>query len=308
MSDGKNFRILTDIQGVEDFTGDMDFKVAGTRAGITALQLDTKLDGIPEQVLIDALAQAKDARYKILDVIEAEIPAPRSELAPSAPRVYTVTINPEKIGALIGPGGANIRKITEVSGCDIDVQQDGKVLIASSDGPSAQLAIDMIKACTMSMEVGMEFSGRVTRLMGRGAMVEMPGGRDGMVPTEQITDKPIRRPDDAVQIGDLIRVRVAEIDDMGRVNLSALGLNPDHERINNPVATEGPSRDDRGGRGGGGYGGRGGGGRGRDDRGGRGGGGRDGGRGRYGGGDRGASGGGERSGGDDVNARYRPRN
>jgi polyribonucleotide nucleotidyltransferase len=302
MSDGKNFRILTDIQGVEDFTGDMDFKVAGTRTGITALQLDTKLDGIPEQVLKDALAQAKEARFKILDVIEAEIPAPRSELAPSAPRVYTVTINPEKIGALIGPGGANIRKITEVSGCDIDVQQDGKVLIASSDGPSAQTAIDMIKASTMSMEVGMEFSGRVTRLMGRGAMVEMPGGRDGMVPTEQITDKPIRRPDDAVQIGDMIRVRVAEIDDMGRVNLSALGLNPDHERINNPVPTEGPSRDDRGGRGGG-YGGRGGG-RGRDDRGR---GGRDGGRGRYGGGDRGGR---ERSrdGGDDVNARFRPRN
>ena len=316
MSDGKNFRILTDIQGVEDFTGDMDFKVAGTRAGITALQLDTKLDGIPEQVLTDALAQAKDARFKILDVIEAEIPAPRSELAPTAPRVYTVTINSEKIGALIGPGGANIRKITEETGCEIDVQQDGRVLVAASDGPSAQLAIDMIKACTMVMAVGMEFRGRVTRLMGRGAMVEMPGGRDGMVPTEQLTDKPIRRPDDAVEIGDLINVKVAEIDDMGRVNLSALGLNPDHARINNPVATEGPSRDDRGGRGGGGYGGRGGGGRGRDDRGGRGGGRDGGGRGRYGGGDRGGSGGGERTGGeqsrdgggDDVNARFRPRN
>jgi polyribonucleotide nucleotidyltransferase len=316
MSDGKTFRVLTDIQGVEDFTGDMDFKVAGTRAGITALQLDTKLDGIPEQVLADALAQAKDARFKILDVIEAEIPAPRSELSPTAPRVYTVQINSEKIGALIGPGGANIRKITEASGCEIDVQQDGRVLVAASDGPSAQLAIDMIKASTMSMEVGMEFSGKITRLMGRGAMVEMPGGRDGMVPTEQLTDKPIRRPDDAVEIGDVIRVRVAEIDDMGRVNLSALGLNPNHERINNPVATEGPSRDDRGGRGGG-YGGRGGGGRGRDDRGGRGGGGRDGGRGRYGGGgDRGRerSGGGgsegsrDGGGGDDVNARFRPRN
>jgi polyribonucleotide nucleotidyltransferase len=294
MSDGTNFKILTDIQGVEDFTGDMDFKVAGTRDGITALQLDTKLDGIPEKVLSDALAQAKDARFKILDVMESEIPAPRSDLAPSAPRVYTVTINAEKIGALIGPGGANIRKITEVSGCQVDVQQDGKVLIASTDGPSAQTAIDMIKACTMSMEVGMEFNGKVTRLMGRGAMVEMPGGRDGMVPTEQITDKPIRRPDDAVQIGDTIRVRVAEIDDMGRVNLSALGLNPDHERINNPVATEGPSRDDRGG-GRGGYGG--GRGRGRDDRGGRGGG-RD-------GGGRSRSRDGE---GEDVNARFRPRN
>jgi polyribonucleotide nucleotidyltransferase len=155
----------------------------------------------------------------------------------------------------------------------------------------------MIKASTMSMEVGMEFRGKVTRLMGRGAMVEMPGGRDGMVPTDQITDKPIRRPDDAVEIGDVINVRVAEIDDMGRVNLSALGLNPDHARINNPVPTEGPSRDDRGGRGG--YGGRG---RGRDDRGrgGRGGGGG----GRGGDRDRGGSG----RDGDDVNARFRPRN
>jgi polyribonucleotide nucleotidyltransferase len=298
MSDGTNFRVLTDIQGVEDFTGDMDFKVAGTREGITALQLDTKLDGIPEKVLSDALAQAKDARFKILDVIEAEIPAPRSELSQNAPRVYTVNINSEKIGALIGPGGANIRKITEETGCEIDVQQDGRVLIAASDGISAQKAIDMVKASTMVMEVGMEFSGRVTRLMGRGAMVEMPGGRDGMVPTDQLTDKPIRRPDDAVEIGDLINVRVAEIDDMGRVNLSALGLNPDHERINNPVPTEGPSRDDRGGRGGrGGFGGRG---RGRDDRG-------RGGRGGGGGRDRERSGGRDR-GGDDVNARFRPRN
>ena len=291
MSDGKTFRVLTDIQGVEDFTGDMDFKVAGTRAGITALQLDTKLDGIPEKVLADALAQAKTARMKILDVIEAEIPAPRAELSPNAPRLYTVNIAQEKIGALIGPGGANIRKITEETGTEIDIQQDGRVLIAATDGISAQAAIDRIKASTMSMEVGMQFSGRVTRLMGRGAMVEMPGGRDGMVPTEQLTDKPIRRPDDAVQIGDLINVRVAEIDDMGRVNLSALGLNPDHERINNPVATEGPSRDDRGG----GYGGRGRGGR-------------DGGRDRDRGGRGGPGGGGRSREGEDVNARFRPRN
>ncbi|HXH62323.1 MAG TPA: polyribonucleotide nucleotidyltransferase, partial [Fimbriimonadaceae bacterium] len=237
MSDGKTFRVLTDIQGVEDFTGDMDFKVAGTRDGITALQLDTKLAGIPEKVLADALAQAKDARFKILDVIEAEIAKPREQLSPNAPRIYTLKISPEKIGALIGPGGANIRKITEETSTQIDVQQDGTVLIAAEDGVSAQSAMDMIKASTASIEVGMEFSGKVTRLMGRGAMVEMPGGRDGMVPTDQLTDKPIRRPDDAVEIGDVINVRVAEIDDMGRVNLSALGLNPDHERINNPVPT-----------------------------------------------------------------------
>ncbi|MCH7904513.1 MAG: polyribonucleotide nucleotidyltransferase [Armatimonadetes bacterium] len=286
MSDGKKFQILTDIQGVEDFTGDMDFKVAGTRDGITALQLDTKLADLPQQVLIDALAQAKDARFKILDIMEEEIPGPRSELSPTAPRVYTHKIAPDKIGALIGPGGANIRKITEESGCQIDVQQDGTVLVASEDSESAEVALTMIKACTASIEVGMEFSGQVTRLMGRGAMVEMPGGRDGMVPTDQLTDKPIRRPDDAVQMGDKINVRVAEIDDMGRVNLTAIGLNPDHERMNNPVETSGPP--DRGGRGG-----RGG------DRGGRGGG--------RGGRDNGRGGRGRPRDGEDVNARFRPR-
>ena len=286
ISDGKTFRILTDIQGLEDHAGDMDFKVAGTRAGITALQLDTKLKGIPDQVLKDALAQAKEARLKIIDVMEEEIPAPRSELSPTAPRVQTHKIEPEKIGALIGPGGANIRKITEETGCEIDVQQDGTVLIASQDSESAALALTMVKACTASIEVGMEFSGKVTRLMGRGAMVEMPGGRDGMVPTDMLTEKEIRRPDDAVEIGDVINVRVGEIDDMGRVNLTALGLNPDHERINNPVATSGPGGRDggRGGRGGP-----------RRDGGGRGGRDRNGGRGR------------SRSEGEDVNARFRPR-
>ena len=303
MSDGETFRVLTDIQGVEDFTGDMDFKVAGTREGITALQLDTKLDGIPEQVLTDALSQARDARFQILDVIEGELPEPRAELSPNAPRVESIKIDSEKIGALIGPGGANIRKIQEETECQIDVQQDGTVLVASEEGTKAMKAIDMIKASTASLEVGMEFSGKVTRLFGRGAMVEMPGGRDGLVPTEELSEKEIRRPDDAVEMGDVINVRVYEIDDMGRVNLSAKGLNPDHERINNPVPTSGPSG-----------GGRDRGGRGRDDRRG---GGRDRGRGRDD--RRGGRGGRDRDdrprrrdddgGGDseDVNARFRPR-
>ncbi len=259
MSDGKVFKVLTDIQGIEDFCGDMDFKVAGTRAGITALQLDTKLDGIPEKVLSDALKQAKDARFQILDVIEAELPAPRSDMAASAPRVTTIQINPEKIGALIGPGGANIRSITSTSGAEIEVQQDGKVLVASNNGDSARMAIEMIKASTQSMEVGFEFSGPVTRLMGRGAMVQMPGGKDGLVPTEQLTKARIRRPDDVVSEGDVINVRVAEIDAMGRVNLSAIDLNPDNARLNdpNPPASPAPERSDRdrGGRFGGGGGG-----------------------------------------------------
>ena len=247
MSDGKVFKILTDIQGVEDFCGDMDFKVAGTREGITALQLDTKLEGIPEKVLTDALKQAKQARLEILDVIEAELPAPRPHLSLNAPRVTTVQVNPEKIGALIGPGGANIRKITEESGCDIDIQQDGRVLVASKTGEAAEIAIALIKAATQSLEVGFEFSGVVTRLMGRGAMVEMPGGKDGMVPTDQLTQARIGRPDDVVSVGDVIKVRVAEVDSMGRINLSALGLNPDNARLNdpNPPVSPRPERSDR---------------------------------------------------------------
>ncbi|MBS1715601.1 MAG: polyribonucleotide nucleotidyltransferase [Armatimonadetes bacterium] len=272
MSDGKKFVVLTDIQGVEDFSGDMDFKVAGTRKGITALQLDTKLEGIPDKVLAEALDQALDARLEILDVIDAEIPEPRKGLNPNAPRVETIQIEPSKIGALIGPGGANIRKITEATGVEIDVQQDGRVLIASTGGDAAEQAIAMVKASTMSLEVGTEFTGKVTRLMGRGAMVEMPGGKDGMVPLDKLTKARIGRPDDVVSVGDVINVKVFEVDGQGRVNLTALDLNPDNARLNdpNPPASPRPAFGDRD-RGGRDRGGRGG----RDDRGGRDRGGRD---------------------------------
>jgi polyribonucleotide nucleotidyltransferase len=317
ISDGVKFRVLTDIQGVEDFSGDMDFKVAGTREGITALQLDTKLEGIPEEVLADALRQARDARFQILDVIEAEIAAPRLDLAASAPRVTIVRINPEKIGALIGPGGATIRKITETTGTEIEVQQDGRVLVAATDGPSAAEAISMIKSLTMEMTVGLEFEGAVTRLFGRGAMVEMPGGREGLVPTEKLTHRKVSRPDDVVAVGDRIKVKVDEVDSMGRVNLSALDLNPDNDKLSgdapfNPPSPGGGGRDfrdrggDRGGRGG--YGDRGrdrGGDRGPRDSGPRDGGNRDGGP-RDGGGPRDS---GPRDGGGDkdINPKFRPR-
>jgi polyribonucleotide nucleotidyltransferase len=261
MSDGENFAILTDIQGLEDHTGDMDFKVAGTRDGITALQLDTKLEGIPEQVLTDALTQAKDARFQILDIIEAEIPKPRAQLSGTAPRIQTLQIPVDKIGALIGPGGANIRKITEESGCEIDVQKDGRVLIASDSGEKADKAVGMIKGLTAEIEVGFAFSGTVTRLMGRGALVSMPNGKDGMVPTDQLTHAKIGRPDDVLSEGDVINVKVLEVDGMGRINLTALDLNPDNARLNdpNPPASERPafSRDrDRDGGGGRRFGGR----------------------------------------------------
>lgn len=284
MSDGKVFKVLTDIQGMEDFCGDMDFKVAGTRDGITALQLDTKLDGIPDKVLADALKQAKAARFQILDVIEAEIAVPRESVAASAPQVTTIQINPEKIGAVIGPGGATIKKITGTTGASVDIQQDGRVLVGGNGTQMVQDAIAMIKALTEEVAIGTEFRGPVTRLMGRGAMVEYVGGREGMVPLEHLSPNNIRRPDDVVSVGDVLNVKVHEIDHMGRVNLTALGIKQDLPSLSdNENATPPPP-----GSGGGGGGGRGGGRGGDRDRG-RGGdrGGRDRDRGGRGGGDRG---------------------
>lgn len=260
MSDGKEFKVLTDIQGMEDFCGDMDFKVAGTRDGITALQLDTKLEGIPDEVLARALNQAKDARFKILDIIEEEIPAPREKMAASAPQVTTIKINPEKIGALIGPGGATIKKIVATTGAQIDVQQDGTVLVGGTSGTSVEDAIAMIKALTEEVAVGSQFRGKITRIMGRGAMVEYIPGREGMVPKDQITTVDVRRIEDAVNIGDELNVKVFEVDAMGRVNLTALGLPQELPTLaGNEAATPavagsgnygGNGRGDRGGRGG----------------------------------------------------------
>lgn len=255
MSDGKVFKVLTDIQGMEDFCGDMDFKVAGTRDGITALQLDTKLDGIPDEVLARALSQAKDARFQILDVMEAEIAEPRTTVGETAPTVTTININPEKIGAVIGPGGAVIKKITGTTGASVDIQQDGKVLVGGSNGQAVQDAIAMIKALTDEVAVGSEFTGKVTRIMGRGAMVEYIPGREGMVPKEHLTVKDIGRIEEVVNIGDELNVKVFEVDHMGRINLTALGVAQtlagleDNEAAT-PPAGGGGRGGDRGGRGG----------------------------------------------------------
>jgi polyribonucleotide nucleotidyltransferase len=250
MSDGKTYKVLTDIQGMEDFCGDMDFKVAGTKDGITALQLDTKLDGIPDHVLEAALEQAKVARLQILDVMLAEIDAPRTEISRFAPQIVTIQINPEKIGALIGPGGATIKKTQAESGTEIDIQQDGRVLIASSGAEGVEKAIAIIKALTSEIEVGAEFTGKVSRLMGRGAMVEFVAGREGLVPIEHLTTRDVRRPDDVVSVGDTIKVKVFEIDSMGRVNFTALGIAQDHPNLEGNADAEPPKSFFGGGRGG----------------------------------------------------------
>ncbi len=322
MSDGKTYKVLTDIQGMEDFCGDMDFKVAGTRKGITALQLDTKLDGIPDEVLAQALHQALVARLQIIDVIEAEIAEPRETVADTAPQVTTLQINPEKIGALIGPGGANIKKITGETGASVDIQQDGRVLVGGSNGEQVRDAIERIKGLTDEVGLGAEYFGaKITRIIGRGVFVEYTPGREGMVPKEQITVKDIGRIEEVVNLGDELNVKVHEIDGMGRVNFTALGIAQSLPSLSeNATATPPPSGGGGGDRGGRGRFDRGGGG----DRGGRGGGDRGGDRGGRGGGDRGGRGGYDRGDrgpkaeagpsaptsqgpGDDMNARFRPR-
>lgn len=221
--DGK-YSVLTDIQGMEDFCGDMDFKVAGTREGITALQLDTKIGGIPEAVLEAALEQAREARLFILDRIEEAFPEPRRELNPNAPRINVVTIDPTRAGELIGPGGRTVKRIQQETGAEIDIQDDGRVFILAADAASAELAMRTIKGLMTVPEVGEEYEGVVTRLFGRGAMVEYLPGKEGMVPNEELSTRRVRHPEEVVKPGDAIRVRIHEIDAMGRVNLTALGL------------------------------------------------------------------------------------
>ncbi len=212
--------ILSDIQGMEDALGDMDFKVAGTSTGITALQMDMKIKGLPWTLLEQALAQARAGRLHILERMAEELPAPREEMSMWAPRIVTIQINPDKIRDVIGPGGKMIRKIVEETGCQIDVEDDGRVSIASSDGEAMQQAIAMIRDLTEDVEVGKIYKGKVVRIMNFGAFVEILPKKDGLVHISQLADHRVAKVEDVVNIGDEIMVKVTEIDDKGRVNLS----------------------------------------------------------------------------------------
>ncbi|WP_071130145.1 polyribonucleotide nucleotidyltransferase [Enterococcus timonensis] len=220
VSDGENYTILTDIQGLEDHLGDMDFKVAGTRQGITALQMDIKIDGITEQILREALAQAKKARMEILDQLESTISAPRAELSPYAPKIEMIQIKPEKIKAVIGKGGDTINGIIAETGVKIDIDQDGKVSIASSDAAMIQKAIDLIEELTKDVEVGQVYMGKVVRLEKFGAFVNLIKGKDGLLHISQIAKERVNNVEDVLKLGQEIEVKVTEIDKQGRVNLS----------------------------------------------------------------------------------------
>jgi polyribonucleotide nucleotidyltransferase len=230
-SEGKQpaYRILTDIQGPEDEFGGMDFKVAGTRDGITAIQLDIKLDGIPVPVLVDALAAAKKARFEILDVIEKEISAPRANISPRAPEIISMRVRPDQIGLVIGGGGKTINGIKEVSGVsDITIEDDGSVFITGTGGTAGK-AREMIEALVKEYKPGEVYDGEVTRLMDFGAFVRIGPGKDaeGLVHVSEIAPFRIEKAGDAVAVGEKVRVMIKEIDEKGRVNLSIKAVDPE---------------------------------------------------------------------------------
>ncbi|HJM74976.1 MAG TPA: polyribonucleotide nucleotidyltransferase, partial [Dehalococcoidia bacterium] len=331
-SESDNYRVLTDIAGIEDAFGDMDFKVAGTEAGVTAIQLDTKLKSLPGDLLDAVFERAREARMQILEVMADALPEPREAVGQYAPKIVTLKINPEKIGTVIGPGGKVIKRIQSETGASIDIEDDGSVFIGGADADSVDQAVDWVNGLTKEIEVGEVYEGPVTRILNFGAFVEILPGKDGLVHISELEHGRVESVEDVLDVGDMVKVKVIEIDSLGRVNLSRAALleggddgredslddeNADEEDFDEDdiprigsVSTEsagsvrrgggGGRRGGGGGRGGrgggGGRGGRGGGGGGRGGRGGGGGGGGGGGRDGSGGG-RGGRGGGGRDGG-----------
>lgn len=220
VKDGDYFTILTDIQGLEDALGDMDFKVAGTKNGITAIQMDIKIDGINKEIFKQALAQAKRGREHIMGIMLDCIAEPRKELSKYAPKITTIHVDPEKISKIIGPGGKTIKKIVEETGAKIDIEEDGRVYIAAVNSEEAAKAIDMINGITAEAEVGKIYTGKVTRLMAFGAFVEILPGKEGLVHISQLSTERVNKVEDVVSVGDEIVVKVTEIDQKGRINLS----------------------------------------------------------------------------------------
>jgi len=214
------YQVLTDILGMEDHLGDMDFKVAGTREGITALQMDIKVTGVTDEIMAQALEQARQARLQILDTIQETIPAPRPELSPHAPRMLIVHVHPDKLGAVIGSGGKTVRSIQDEYNVRVDIEDDGTIYIASTDGPSAEKAQEKIERLTEEPEVGKIYTGRVVRITDFGAFVEVTPGTDGLVHISQLADRQVSTVRDVVDINDEIMVMVTDIDREGKIRLS----------------------------------------------------------------------------------------
>ena len=254
--DGK-VAVLSDIQGIEDALGDMDFKVAGTRQGVTAMQMDMKIKGISIETMAGAIQQAKEGRFFIMDKMDAALSQPRAAMSQYAPRMLTIQIHPDKIREVIGPGGKMIRKIIEDSGVtSIDIEDDGRVVIGSVNGESAEKAEQIIRELTGEVEVGKNYKGKVVRIMPFGAFVQIMPNQDGLVHISQLAEDRVGRVEDVVNVGDEIEVKVTEVDKQGRVNLSRKAVLQEAKGITNGdwIVTDrdrgGPRRD---GGGGGGY-------------------------------------------------------
>jgi polyribonucleotide nucleotidyltransferase len=253
IKEGERYVVLTDILGMEDHLGDMDFKVAGTRDGITALQMDIKIRGLSYDILDRALAQARDGRLHILDRMLETIAGPRDRLSPYAPCIITIHVDPDKIGKIIGPGGKMIRSIQDETGAKIDIEDDGSVFIASSDSEAGERAIEMVRALTEEAEVGKIYTGKVVRITDFGAFVEILPGVDGMVHISQLADYRVPRVEDVVHVGDEIMVMVINIDEGGKIRLSRQAV-LEGWTVEQAVAADqrraparGPSRDRSGG-------------------------------------------------------------
>jgi len=230
------FAILTDIQGIEDALGDMDFKVAGTADGVTALQMDIKIKGVTREILAKAFEQARAGRLYILERMLQVLDKPRPQLSPYAPRIITMTIPVEKIREVIGPGGRTINKIIADTGVQIDIEDDGRVYIASTDPEAGQKAKKLIEAIVKDVEVGEYYTGTVTRIMNFGAFVEIAPGKEGLIHISQLAPYRVTQVEDVVNVGDEVRVKVVEIDSFGRINLSRKDLLTEEEKVSELAA------------------------------------------------------------------------
>ncbi len=237
IKEGDEVRVLTDIQGIEDFLGDMDFKVAGTDSGITALQMDMKISGLSLEIISQAIHQARAARLHILEKMLETIDKPRTEMSPYAPRLLTLKIDQDMIGLVIGPGGKTIKGITEETGAKIDIEDDGTVTISAVDENKAKRAKGIIQGMTRKLNEGDVYVGRVTRIIPIGAFVEFLPGKEGMIHISQLADYRVGKVEDEVAVGDEVIVKVREIDNKGRINLTRLGIHPEQAAAAREQAT-----------------------------------------------------------------------
>jgi len=241
IKDGNRFAVLTDILGDEDHLGDMDFKVAGTSTGITALQMDIKIQGITKEIMQVALAQAKEARLHILGKMVEAMGSANTEVSQFAPRLYSMKINPEKIRDVIGKGGATIRALTEETGTTIDIGEDGTITIASTDAEKAALAKKRIEEITAEVEVGKVYEGPIVKILDFGALVNLLPGKDGLLHISQIAHQRVEKVTDFLQEGQVVKVKVLETDEKGRIKLSMKALIERPEREAAPAAAAEPA-------------------------------------------------------------------